>query len=42
MAYDPVQNPLAIGTSTGSLRMYPLHILFLSEEIMGPDIDVME
>ncbi|KAI0233080.1 Syntaxin-binding protein 5-like [Lamellibrachia satsuma] len=25
MAYDPVQNLLAIGTKSGSLRMYPCH-----------------
>jgi len=28
LAYDPVQNILAIGTKTGALRMYPLYIVY--------------
>ncbi|KAJ8984730.1 hypothetical protein NQ317_004994 [Molorchus minor] len=29
MAYDPVQKLLAIGTKSGSLRMYPFNVLLL-------------
>ena len=31
LAYDPVQNILAIGTKTGALRMYPLRLECLTK-----------